>query len=132
MERGTLFYDGDCAMCSASMRWLGRRDRFDRLRFAPLGGQTFLQHIPEPTRSELPDSVVLLEPGGAVHVRSDAVVRALALLPRPWPWIGGAMRIVPRPIRDLGYRAVARVRRLVPAPPACPTPPESLRARLLP
>jgi predicted DCC family thiol-disulfide oxidoreductase YuxK len=57
--------------------------------------------------------LVVRDAGGtaeSVLVRSEAVVALLKELPRPWPWIGLLLKGIPRPLRDVGYRLVARWR----------------------
>jgi len=46
----------------------------------------------------------------SVLVRSDAAVAVLGELPAPWPAIAKTLKWIPRSIRDLGYRLVARSR----------------------
>jgi predicted DCC family thiol-disulfide oxidoreductase YuxK len=62
--------------------------------------------------------------------RSDAVLAALSQLPSPWPTVSAALRLVPRPMRDLGYRLVARWRyRIWGRLEACPIPTAAERGR---
>jgi predicted DCC family thiol-disulfide oxidoreductase YuxK len=79
--------------------------------------------------------LVVRDTGGAaesVLVRSDAVVALLRELPRPWPWVGVALRLIPRAVRDLGYRLVARWRyRIWGRLESCPVPSAEERERFL-
>ena len=109
-----VLYDGLCGFCDASVQWLLDHDRDRRLRYAPLQGETARAILAR--HPEIPpdlDSIILVEqpPGGAERLRwhSDAIARIAAELPAPWRW-GAAMRLIPRPLRDLGYRLVARLR----------------------
>ena len=128
---GIVFYDGRCALCHQSVRWMIRADRAGAFRFAPLGGETFRNMVGN--RVELPDSLVLLEDCGALFVRSEAVLRVFETV-GGWHTLARAVRTIPRPVRDSVYRAVARTRfRLFgPARDACPRVPPELRSRLLP
>jgi predicted DCC family thiol-disulfide oxidoreductase YuxK len=45
-----------------------------------------------------------------VLVRSAAAVALLSELPRPWPVVARIFSWIPRSVRDLGYRLVARWR----------------------
>jgi predicted DCC family thiol-disulfide oxidoreductase YuxK len=49
-------------------------------------------------------------PSELVLVRSEAVLALLAELPQPWPAVTAALRWIPRPVLDLGYRLIARCR----------------------
>jgi predicted DCC family thiol-disulfide oxidoreductase YuxK len=100
-------------------------------RFAPLASATFEQHVPPAARSGLPDSIVVQTADGRLLVRSAAVLHILARLGGVWRVLAACARVVPRPLRDAAYDAVARVRkRLFAAPPeACPLVPPGLRGR---
>jgi predicted DCC family thiol-disulfide oxidoreductase YuxK len=64
--------------------------------------------------------------------RSDAVLALLSRLPSPWPTVAGALRLVPRPLRDLAYRLVARWRyRVWGRLETCPIPTAEERNRFL-
>jgi predicted DCC family thiol-disulfide oxidoreductase YuxK len=65
-------------------------------------------------------------------VRSDAVVALLGELPQPWPSIAAILRWLPRPLRDLGYRLIARWRyRIWGRLESCPIPASEERQRFL-
>lgn len=55
------------------------------------------------------DTVVLVDADG-FHVRSDAIVRMLRAIGGPWTVAAWMLRILPRRLRDAGYRFVARRR----------------------
>jgi predicted DCC family thiol-disulfide oxidoreductase YuxK len=106
-------------------------DRRGTLRFAPLGGETFLRLVPEGERGALPDSLVLRTPDGRQEVRSRAVVEGVR--EAGWPVGAAVLGLVPRPLADRLYDSVARLRhRLFRRPPqACPVVPPPQRARFL-
>ena len=39
-EELIVFFDGDCLLCEGVVKWLNRMDDNDRLKFAPLQGET--------------------------------------------------------------------------------------------
>jgi predicted DCC family thiol-disulfide oxidoreductase YuxK len=127
-----VFYDGACGLCHCTVGFAIARDRDGRLfRFAALGGETFRRLVPEALRAGLPDSIVVLTPGGALLTRSAAVIHILERIGGPWRLTGRLLTLVPRRIRDLGYDGVARVRhRLFRRPTdVCPVTPPELRGR---
>ena len=87
--------------------------------------------MPEALRAGLPDSIVVLTPGGALLARSAAVIHILERIGGPWRLTGRVLALVPQGMRDLGYDGMARVRhRLFRRPTvACPVTPPELRAR---
>lgn len=112
-----LFYDGGCGMCRGAVRFAARHDTSGRIRFAPLGGATFVRLIPESSRAMLPDSLVVLTPHGDLLIRSGAVIHLLQRMGPAWRWVGAVLAWLPEPLRDAVYRLVARLR---PRPRACP------------
>ena len=129
-----VFYDGECGLCHATVKFVVPRDVRGAFVFAPLGGETFLATIPEGERAAIPDSVVVRTRDGRTLVRSAAVVHLLRALGGGWGVVGRALWIVPLPLRDLGYRGIARLRRSLFAKPAgaCPILPPELRSRFRP
>jgi predicted DCC family thiol-disulfide oxidoreductase YuxK len=67
-----------------------------------------------------------------VLTRSNAAVGVLLELGGWWRFLGKLLRLVPRPIRDLGYRIVAKIRyRVFGRLDACLLPNASQRERFL-
>ncbi len=125
-----VFYDGCCGFCDRSVRWLLRRDRDGVLRFAPLQGTTAATLLEHSIRSDL-TSMVLLDSDG-VHVRSEAVIRAVMHLGGAWR-LARVLRAVPRALRDGAYDLVARGRyRWFGGAEHCQLPEQEERVRSLP
>ena len=77
-----------------------------------------------------PDTVVLVE-DGRLYSHSSAALRIMSHLRWPWRW-GRALVVVPRPLRDLVYRWIARNRyRWFGKAESCRVPTPELRARFL-
>ncbi|HZB88569.1 MAG TPA: DCC1-like thiol-disulfide oxidoreductase family protein, partial [Terracidiphilus sp.] len=71
-------------------------------------------------------------PAEEILTRSNAAIAMLATLPAPWTAVATMLRIIPRPLRDLGYRFIARFRyRLAGRLESCPIPTPAERARFL-
>jgi len=91
-------------------RWLDALEAFGReLRFAAMQsetGQAALRRLGLPLAEF--ETFLLLD-GEAVYGKSDAFLRLLRYLRRPWPWFRW-VRIVPRGLRDWGYDRIARNR----------------------
>lgn len=106
-----LLYDGDCGVCERSVGFVRRRAG----RRTPESVAYQEAVVPEgwdPSRS------VLWVDGDRVLAQSAAVVRVLWSLRGAWPVAGAALWLVPRPLRDLGYRWFARNRHRF-GSPAC-------------
>jgi len=130
--RDTLFYDGHCGLCHGWVRFvLAEDEKNDIFRFAPLESDAFERRVPEEQRADLPDSLVLCRVDGTLLVRSAAIRHILGRLGGIWRVAGVASGIVPAPIRDRAYAAVAAVRHRLFRRPAtsCPVIPPHLRTR---
>jgi len=109
MEESLVLIDGECVLCNRVAQFVIRRDPAALIRFAALQSERAMQELgarglpPSP-----PGTFVLISRGGAYY-RSDAALRLLGLLPRPWSF-ARALLVIPRPARDLVYRLVARLR----------------------
>lgn len=126
-----LFFDGSCGFCTRSVQWVLRHDRRTTLRFAPLQGQTYAA-LDLPGKPTDMSSLVLLR-DGVLFTRSSATVRMLPLLGGIWPLIGALLWLIPKPLRDWGYRLVARNRyRIAGRADACALPTPDQSARMLP
>ncbi len=110
-----ILYDGDCGLCAHSIRFIRRHARDGRYRYAALQsprGRELAKGVAEPGtgRAETrPGSVLLVRPDGRVFDRSAAAVRIACGFRFPWNLLA-AWWIVPRPLRDAGYRLIARYR----------------------
>jgi predicted DCC family thiol-disulfide oxidoreductase YuxK len=108
-----VFFDGLCGLCDRSVQLLLARDRHQHLHFAPLQGET-ARDLRTAYPKEFPqgvESLVYCDNTGArprFFTRSGAsfaIAREVESL-RGWAWLS----VVPRPLTDLGYRALAASR----------------------
>lgn len=110
-----LLYDGECGLCNAVVRFLLRRDRVGRLKFAPLQSapaQAYLAAQGLPTQDF--DSLVFIPDWnhpvrGAALLRTDGALAAFAELGGGWSTIA-KLRVLPRWLRDPFYKLVAKTR----------------------
>jgi predicted DCC family thiol-disulfide oxidoreductase YuxK len=130
-----LFYDGHCALCHGAVKFVLKHDRSgEAFRFAPLQGATFQSRISAGARAALPDSIVVLTEDGALLLRSNAFLHILRRLGGGWKTLGSVLAVVPRPLRDVVYDFIARIRYRVfgTRDELCPIVPPDLRARFDP
>ncbi|MBQ18367.1 MAG: hypothetical protein CMJ65_14715 [Planctomycetaceae bacterium] len=127
-----LFYDGQCGLCHRFVRIVLAEDRDPTvLRLAPLAGKAFREVVEPSIAATLPESIVVVTPDSRVLTRSDAILGLGRSLGGWWRLLAGVARLVPRPLRDLAYDVIARIRhRLFTRPTkACPLLPPALRER---
>jgi predicted DCC family thiol-disulfide oxidoreductase YuxK len=126
-----IVFDGDCALCSAWVRFLLRHDRDARYRFAAMqtaaGRALLAAHGLDP---DDPSSFLLLE-GEAAWTDTDAIRRVVTGFGGVWR-VAHALAWIPKPLRDRIYRLVARNRyRWFGRNAACFVPTPEQRARFL-
>jgi predicted DCC family thiol-disulfide oxidoreductase YuxK len=107
-DSGIILYDGVCVLCSGWMRFVLRRDRDRLFRFTPIQsdyGRALAQGLG--IDPDDPDTNAAIW-NGIAYRRSDAALRVVSLLPN-LGWVK-ALHLVPRFLRDMVYRLIARTR----------------------
>lgn len=138
-----VLFDGTCNFCDGAVQFVIDHERGSDLKFAALqsdAGRDLLERVASPEEARLlqhgatgdgdPDSMALVE-GGRVYTHSSAALRMARYL--RWPWRGlGVFIVVPRFVRDMVYRWIARNRyRWFGKTDTCRVPTPELRARFL-
>lgn len=129
---GVVLFDGVCNFCNGYVNYVIDHDPADYFRFASLqsaaGSALAARHGIDV--NEL--STVVFIADDKAYTRSGAVLRICGKLRGPMRLLSPLL-IVPAPLRDFGYRLVAKNRyRLFGKREACRLPTESDRARFLP
>lgn len=132
-EHDLVLFDGVCNLCNASVNYVLDRDPAGRFQFAPLQGETArarLAALGKPLPQGDPESIVLVS-GGRVFEESTAALRIARRLSGPVKLLA-VFLVVPRPIRDLVYRFIARRRyRWFGRSAECRRPTPAVKARFL-
>jgi predicted DCC family thiol-disulfide oxidoreductase YuxK len=126
-----VFYDGDCGLCARSVQYVMRRDTKGLFRFAPLQGETAAKLLGPLTGPADTWTMLLVDQTG-VYDRSTGALKILqhvkpgSFLPKLGLW-------VPRFLRDLVYRGIAKVRyRIWGKSDRCPLPTKAQMSRFMP
>jgi predicted DCC family thiol-disulfide oxidoreductase YuxK len=126
-----VLFDGVCNLCNGTVAFAIARDSASRLRFAVCqseAGQALLRRFGLPLREF--ESFVLIE-GDRAYVKSEAFLRLVTYLRRPWPSLA-ALRLVPASVRDFVYDRIARNRyRIFGRRTVCMVPTPDIAARFL-
>ena len=129
-EHPIVFFDGVCGLCSHAVDFAMVRDANATFRFAPLQGETAHDMLPEADTANLDSMAVAMD--GKIYRRSSAVVRMLWGLGPFWRLCGWLLWLIPLPLRDLGYKFVAKWRyRLFGKHESCRLPTPEERERFL-
>lgn len=127
---GIILFDGTCAFCERSVRFIASRDG-GYFKFGasqnPEGRALLARYG---THRESARSIILIE-DGEISLRSTAVLKIARKMSLPWRW-AALLLVIPAPIRDAVYRVVAAIRhRLAGRSNACEIPPPEIRNRLI-
>jgi predicted DCC family thiol-disulfide oxidoreductase YuxK len=130
--RWILFFDGDCAVCSKSVRWVARLDKKAGISFAPLHGELAgklgLSHHAAASGGSM---VLRREVDGKVFTESDSWIELAHALGGFWR-VFILISLIPKSCRDGFYRWIARNRyRWFGRAKACQWADPELRKRLL-
>ncbi|MGB6219758.1 thiol-disulfide oxidoreductase DCC family protein [Haloferula sp.] len=126
-----IAFDGECLMCSRTIRWLANRDSADRIRFTrlqdPTGAEMAAQSGGKPLDS------MLVRRNGEILARSTAVLVVLETLGGRWRIPVFLGKAVPLFLRDAVYNFIADHRyHWFGKGDACALPSEALHRRLIP
>lgn len=132
-----VLYDGVCGLCHRFNRFVLKRDRRDRFRFAPLQGtfasQALGRHGKDPR--DLDTVYLIVDAGGPREEalsRGHAVRRILSELGGVWRFAAAVLRLLPGPLLDAAYDFTARRRyRWFGKYESCPAPSEKDRRKFL-
>lgn len=73
-----------------------------------------LKHADTRGMSDTPElknmNTIIVQIKDKTYTKSAAIVRILWSMEFPWPILGWVLWIVPKPLRDIGYSIVARIR----------------------
>ena len=133
-----LLYDGECGVCTYSVQWVLAHESTENsgsLRFAPLQSD-----LGEALRRQAGvavdvDSLLWVESlagqvGVGAKLYADSVIEVLRHVGGGWSILAGALTLIPRPLRNWGYRLFARHRQKV-VSRQCLVPAPEVRARFL-
>jgi predicted DCC family thiol-disulfide oxidoreductase YuxK len=131
-----VLYDGVCGLCNRLVQFILTRDKHDRFRFASLQSDFSSRLL---TRHGVDahdlDTVYVVknyeQPGETLLARSDAILYMLTQLGGIWK-LGAVGRVLPRAVRDVVYKIVARNRyRVFGKHESCMLPEPQHRAKFL-
>jgi len=125
-----VLFDGTCAFCEGSVKFIARRDPSGYFRFGASQSPQAARLLAAYDLARDTRSLILIE-DGRVYLRSAASLRIAARLTFPWSLLRAGL-LVPRPLRDAVYRVIATIRHRLAGPSnACEIPPPEIRSRMI-
>jgi len=130
-----VFYDGVCGLCDRLVQLLLHIDKKGVLHFAPLQGSIAVRLQEDGSIPTGVDTMLYVPRLGLgqprPYLRSDAAIEIAKVVGGPWA-LARVFKIVPRALRDLGYRALAKSRyRIFGKFDACKLPSPEVKERFL-
>ena len=104
-----IYYDGNCVYCYNYAIWLIQNGLSQKYEFATIKGQIgkqFFENYPDAQNK----NSVILQKGNHLEFESQAVATLISSLPNHSKFLGIGLRLIPKPLRDLGYRLFANNR----------------------
>ncbi len=109
-----LFFDGDCAFCSKSVRYIYQLDTKRAVEFAPLQGVLAAELALRKHAEKGGGSMVILrESDGVMFTKSDAIIELGNALGGVWAALARAFSLFPTFARDRIYDLVAKNRHIL-------------------
>ena len=124
--RNIVFFDSDCLMCQGAVRWLHRLDEQDRLRFAPLRGESARR-----VGVAVNEDSIAFYGRGELSRAALAVERLLVATGGVATLVGVSMSVFPLPLRDWCYRQIASRRLTLSRSVSCGIPEVGLNEKML-
>lgn len=133
-EGATIYYDGQCGLCHAWVRFVLAEDHAARFRFAPMQSQAALEAVPDVARGGDYETFVVQTADGQRLEKFAAARFLLRSLGGLWGVLAYLALLVPVPLGNAAYDLVARNRRRWFQQPdsLCPLLPPPLSARFAP
>ena len=110
-ERDYLLLDGDCGLCHRLATFIDKRVGKEKdLGYRPiLSGDAQKMIATFPKKQQDADSVYLVR-NGKSYIRSAAGIRCLLYMKWYYAMLFPIFWLIPLPIRDMGYRIIAKYR----------------------
>ena len=102
-----ILFDGVCALCQSSIRYVLRNDKEKKFTFTPIQGE-FAKTILKQNEINALKSIILFD-GKKVYYKSNAVLK-ICLTLGGWHKLFYIGYIIPKKLRDWAYKLVAKKR----------------------
>lgn len=132
-DKPIVLYDGDCGFCNSSVQFVLNHEHCPAVNFAALQGETGQRLLEvSPLPSDIGFRSIVFYDGNQFLVRSRAAFAIMAAMGGQWSTFAKILKLIPRPIADIGYRFIASIRKYLPSKGSCALLPPEQRKRFLP
>jgi len=132
INKKLILFDGVCNLCNNFVQFVIEKDAEDIFRFASLQSETGKRLLAERGMdTNTLDSIVLIEPGVAYYIKSDAALQVGMNL-KGYRNLSKVLNLIPNGLRNIVYDFVARNRyRWYGKKDQCMIPTPELKAKFL-
>lgn len=103
-----VYYDGNCIYCYNYVIWLIQHDLPRNYQFATLKGEVGQQFLNNIQKRQI--KIVWFTEGDRIYFESQAIIKLITALPNRTKLLGVGLWLVPKPVRNFGYRMFANNR----------------------
>ena len=127
-----ILFDGVCNLCNGSIRFVIKRDKKDRFRYAALQSEIGRKLASERNIDiSKVDSIILIEPGVAYFTKSEAALKIGQSLGGIWMFVA-VFNLIPSGLLNIVYDFIAKNRyRWFGKKEVCMIPTPELKAKFL-
>ncbi|MFS4491794.1 thiol-disulfide oxidoreductase DCC family protein [Maribacter sp. 2308TA10-17] len=131
-DKKIILFDGVCNLCNGFVQFVIKRDKKDVFRYAALQSEIGQRLISERNIDTTKiDSVVLIEPGIAYYIKSNAALQIGRHI-KGYRTISKVLKLIPSGLRNIVYDLIARYRYAwFGKKEACMIPTPELKAKFL-
>jgi predicted DCC family thiol-disulfide oxidoreductase YuxK len=130
MQQDIIFFDGVCGLCNSFVNFIIRKDKHNRLLFAPLQGETVAKELNIKMGQSF--DTVIFKRNGKLYFKSGAGLRILYTLGGIWK-MAIVLLILPPFFRNFIYDIIANNRyKWFGKKESCRIPSKEERAKFLP
>ena len=101
IEKGLVLFDGECNFCDATVQFIIKYDKYDKIRFASQQSEIGMKILNENDAINSLNTIFFIK-NKTVFSKSDAIIEISKLLVG-YPRIFTIMKIIPKQIRDYCY-----------------------------
>ncbi len=131
-DKYIVLFDGVCNLCHKAVQVILKNDKSNKFVFASLQSEIGIELLNErQINPETTDSIVLIKPGEAYFIKSDAALEIAKDLKGLYP-VMSLCSVLPLKLRDLIYDFIAKNRyKLFGKKEVCPLPDPSTKNKFL-
>ena len=110
MNKGNIIlFDGVCNLCNTFVRFIIKRDKSGKFKFASLQSDYARTLLNKPLSPDIPPETVIYTENGKIYEKSTAVLKIMKNLDGFWKMFY-IFILIPKPLRDLVYTFFAKRR----------------------